>query len=263
MINFNLVLVALMVVMVIMTGFWFIELKRNNASYIDIGWVIGIALTTVLLAIGHQGLFERKLFLVLMVVCWAIRLGFYLIRRVTTDPHEDKRYLYLRQQWGKEAHRNYFVLFQFQALLAVALSLGLLSGLIDQNPTWYMTQTIGISIWIIGFCGESLADHQLKSFKLDPGNKGKTCASGLWNYSRHPNYFFEWVMWIGYAVYVWSSPWGWTGISSAALMLFFLVKLTGIPFSEQMALQTRGENYRRYQAQTSMFIPWFKKDSIN
>ncbi len=252
-------IVPTIAVMLLMGALWVIELKYDNASFIDVGWVMGIGLTTVFLAVVSDGWLMRKLILMMMVLCWAIRLGLHLIKRISADPHEDKRYASLRREWGKDAHRNYFFLFQFQALLAIALAAGLWPALNDDNATWVIAQTLGIVVWIIGFAGESIADYQLKIFKANPNNKGKTCAIGLWNYSRHPNYFFEWVMWIGYAIYVYPS--GWTGIMSAGLMLIFLVKLTGIPFSEQMALQTRGEDYRRYQSQTSIFIPWFKTTS--
>lgn len=250
---------AWFLVALLMVGFWLIEWRRNNASYIDVGWVIGIALTVVMLAVSSTGDSLRILILVLMIACWSLRLSYHLLRRITKDPHEDKRYAKLRQLWAQKAHVNFFGLFQFQALLAVLLGIGMLPAFIDANPVWHMTQTLGVIIWLIGFLGESLADRQLQEFKANPAHKGLTCDVGLWHYSRHPNYFFEWVMWIGYAIYQLQSPFGIWAWGAVIIMLLFLVKLTGIPFSEEMALQTRGEVYRRYQETTSMFIPWFKR----
>jgi steroid 5-alpha reductase family enzyme len=116
-----------------------------------------------------------------------------------------------------------------------------------------------LGLWLIGIAGESVADYQLKQFKADPANKGKTCDAGLWNYSRHPNYFFEWLIWVSYFVFALGSPFGWVSLIAPLLMIYFLLKVTGIPATEEQALKTKGEAYRRYQQTTSAFIPWFKK----
>jgi steroid 5-alpha reductase family enzyme len=112
---------------------------------------------------------------------------------------------------------------------------------------------------LIGMVGEAIADWQLEKFKKDPANKGKTCTAGLWNYSRHPNYFFEWLMWIGCATIALASPWGWLGLLSPALILYFLLGATGIPATEAQALRSRGDEYRAYQRSTNAFVPWFPK----
>jgi steroid 5-alpha reductase family enzyme len=116
-----------------------------------------------------------------------------------------------------------------------------------------------VALWLAGIGGEAVADAQLRAFKAHPASKGRVCAFGLWKYSRHPNYFFEWVVWIGYAVFALGSPWGWAGLASPLLMLFFLLRVTGIPPSEARALATRGDEYRDYQRRTSVFVPWFPK----
>ena len=111
----------------------------------------------------------------------------------------------------------------------------------------------------MAFAGEITADAQLSRFKSNPANRGKLCDVGLWRYSRHPNYFFESVIWLAYALFALSSPWGWVGLASPALILYFLLKVTGIPATEAQALRTKGEAYRRYQETTSVFIPWFPR----
>jgi steroid 5-alpha reductase family enzyme len=118
---------------------------------------------------------------------------------------------------------------------------------------------VGAAIWLVGMAGEALADQQLKNFKKNPLNKGKTCQKGLWKYSRHPNYFFEWLIWIAYATFAITSPWGFIGVLSPALLLYFLLGLTGIPATEAQALRSRGSEYREYQQRTSAFVPWFPK----
>ena len=126
------------------------------------------------------------------------------------------------------------------------------------NRLLSFTDWLGFSVWLIGIGGESVADAQLKRFKADPANRGLSCKSGLWNYSRHPNYFFEWLTWIGYATIALPAPWGFAGILAPAMILFFLLRVTGIPATEEHALKSR-RDYREYQASTSAFIPWFKK----
>jgi steroid 5-alpha reductase family enzyme len=116
-------------------------------------------------------------------------------------------------------------------------------------------------ILFVGIGGESLADAQLKRFRENPANKGRVCDSGLWRWSRHPNYFFEWFGWLAYPViaistdYPLSYPWGWATLLAPLFMYWILVHVTGVPPLEQQMLRSRGERYRDYQARTSMFFP--------
>ena len=118
---------------------------------------------------------------------------------------------------------------------------------------------MAVILWVVAWLGEAVADAQLAKFKADPASKGRTCRVGLWRYSRHPNYFFEWLTWVAFAWFATSSPNGWIGWISPALILYFLLRVTGIPATEEQALRSRGENYRRYQETTSAFLPWFPK----
>jgi steroid 5-alpha reductase family enzyme len=104
--------------------------------------------------------------------------------------------------------------------------------------------------------GEYLADHQLARFRADPANGGRTCRSGLWRYSRHPNYFFEWLHWFTYVALAAGSRLAWVALSGPLVMYVFLRWVSGIPFTEAQALRTRGEDYRDYQRRTSMLFPW-------
>jgi steroid 5-alpha reductase family enzyme len=154
---------------------------------------------------------------------------------------------------------RFLFFFEFQALLDVVLSLPFLLACLDTRAPLGIGEKIGMGIWLAGIFGEALADAQLDAFKKNPANKGTTCRAGLWNYSRHPNYFFEWTIWMGYAVFVIGSPWGWLGLISPALILYFLLGVTGIPATEAQALRSRGEEYLGYQQTTSAFVPWFPK----
>ena len=128
----------------------------------------------------------------------------------------------------------------------------------------HLLEWTGLALWATALAGEVLADRQLARFRGAPGNRGKTCRAGLWRYSRHPNYFFEWLIWCAYSLMTLPAPYGWIGLANPLLMLFLILKVTGIPANEARALQTRGEDYRRYQRSTSAFVPWFpKKESVS
>ena len=102
--------------------------------------------------------------------------------------------------------------------------------------------------------------YQLQGFKKDPANRGKTCRAGLWSYSRHPNYFFEWLIWVSFFIFASASPYGWISIVCPVLIFYFLFKVSGIPATEAQALRTKGDDYRDYQRTTSAFFPWFPKN---
>ena len=116
-----------------------------------------------------------------------------------------------------------------------------------------------MALWFVAVAGEALADAQLAAFKRNPANRGGVCAVGLWRYSRHPNYFFECLIWVSYALFAFGSPGGWLALIGPAAILYLLLRVTGIPLTEEQSLRSRGEAYRRYQETTSAFLPWFPK----
>jgi steroid 5-alpha reductase family enzyme len=183
-----------------------------------------------------------------------------LLRRVLSES-EDGRYAMLREQWGERTQPYLFIFFQVQAFWAVLFALPMLVAAYNDAPApaWY--DFLGVAIWLIAVGGEALADAQLNRFRRDPATKGQVCTNGLWRYSRHPNYFFEWVHWWAYVAMGFAGPWGWLTLGGPAVMLLFLTKITGIPPTEKRAVQSRGDAYRRYQQTTSAFFPWPPKRS--
>jgi steroid 5-alpha reductase family enzyme len=117
----------------------------------------------------------------------------------------------------------------------------------------------GIAVWVASIAGESIADRQLARFRADPAHRGRTCRAGLWRYSRHPNYFFEWLHWFTYVALAVGSPLPWLSLAGPIVMYVFLRWVSGIPFTEAQALRTRGEDYRRYQQSTPLLFPWFPR----
>jgi steroid 5-alpha reductase family enzyme len=126
----------------------------------------------------------------------------------------------------------------------------------DPSPTLHPLLILGAALAFASVIGEGVADAQLRRFKADPANRGTVCRVGLWSWSRHPNYFFDWLVWCAFVLLALGSPWGWVTIVSPALMLYFLLRVTGIPATEAHALRSRGAAYARYQREVSAFIPW-------
>ncbi|GAC1619679.1 MAG: DUF1295 domain-containing protein [Candidatus Acidiferrum sp.] len=238
---------------------WVIHLLIKNAAIVDVGWAAGLAILGVYYAYAAPGYPARKWAIAAMSGIWGLRLATYLLfSRVIGQP-EEGRYVQLRREWKRNIPMRFLFFYEFQALLDVVLSLPFLLACLDTRIPMGIGEKIGMGIWLVGICGEALADAQLAAFKRNPANRGTTCHAGLWNYSRHPNYFFEWTIWMGYAVFAIGSPWGWLGLISPALILYFLLGVTGIPATEAQALRSRGEEYRGYQRTTSAFVPWFPK----
>jgi len=238
---------------------WVVHLVIGNAAIVDVGWAAGLGMLAVSYAVATPGYPARRYTIAAMAAIWSLRLASYLLfARVLGHP-EDGRYVQLRTEWKTLLPLRFLFFFQFQALLDLLLSLPFLLACLDTRAPLGFAEKLGATIWMIGMAGEAVADAQLDAFKKNPANKGKTCRAGLWRYSRHPNYFFEWTIWVGYAVFAVGSPWGWLGLISPALILYFLLRLTGIPATEAQALRSRGEEYRQYQRVTSPFVPWFPK----
>ncbi len=244
----------------LMWALWLVQVKTKNASWVDIGWTFGLLICCWLYVRFTGPLNPRTLVLLIFVTLWAARLGSLLIARLIKDKKEDSRYVKIRADWHTHQNLKFFFFFQFQALLDVILSWGFLLICLNTSQEFSVLDYLGMAVWVVGFVGEILADQQLKRFKADAANKGKTCQVGLWNYSRHPNYFFEWLMWVAYFLMALPvAPYGWTACILPILMYYFLIHVSGVPLAEAQSLKSRGEEYRRYQQSTSMFIPWFKK----
>lgn len=253
-------LVSYAALFIMMTILWGVSVKIRNAALVDAGWGLGYALVALISYLMIEGLPERQLIITVLVAVWGIRLAWHLLAdRILGGKPEEGRYVDIRARWKTNLPLKFFFFYQFQALLIVILSLPVYLVSMNPDPGISWLEWVGITVWLVGIIGETIADQQLKRFKDNPANKGKTCQVGLWHYSRHPNYFFEWIIWMGYFIIALPAPYGWLAVISPAAMLYVLLRVTGIPLTEIQAVKSRGEEYRDYQRTTSAFVPWFRK----
>lgn len=237
-----------------------VQLCTRNAGIVDAVWVAGVGTGGLLFAAVGTGDPGRRVLLAGLAGLWGYRLAGYLFFNRVLGRPEDGRYAMLRERWGERANTFLFVFFQIQAFWVVLFALPFLGVTANPSafPRWF--DGAGLLIWLVAVVGESIADVQLARFREDPSHRGQTCRIGLWRYSRHPNYFFEWIHWFAYLLLAWGSPLAMVGFLGPIVMLIFLYKITGIPYTEKCALASRGDDYRRYQQTTSAFIPWFSRE---
>jgi steroid 5-alpha reductase family enzyme len=240
----------------VMLTVYLISRRMGNAGIVDVAWSAGVGLLALAFAALATGDTGRRILTAALAAGWSLRLAWYLLAdRVLGEAEEDGRYRMLREKWRPHAERNFAIFFQVQAVWAVLFAAPLLPAMYLDAPLGQWFDLLAGIVWLIAVGGEALADRQLSRFRRRPDSKGKTCREGLWRYSRHPNYFFEWLHWFTYVLLAWSSPWVWFALLGPAVMLAFLYKVTGIPYTEKRAIASRGEDYRRYQQTTSAFIP--------
>lgn len=255
----TLVVAAYLVMAVVMAGLWGLQLVVRNASIADVGWCAGLIATVLWYAAHASGETERKLLVVLMACVYAGRLGFDLLLKRVIGKAEDARYRRLREQWGSSEPVKMFAYFQLQAAAIAIFSLPFLVVIQNPRPPFGLAELAGFGLWMAAVIGEATADRQLAGFLAKPWNRDRVCRSGLWHYSRHPNYFFEWLHWWAYVMMAIGAPgWPLTWVGPVG-MGWALLKVTGIPLAEQQAMSTRGEDYRRYQQTTNAFFPWIPK----
>jgi steroid 5-alpha reductase family enzyme len=231
---------------------WVIQLRTKDAATADFGWSLLVAGGAVAAGFLTEADVWRRVLVAGLAATWALRLAwFLLVDRVLAGRGEDGRYRALREHWGAHAARNFLFLYVGQVVVA-ALFITPIAAAMRGGPLdgWAVG---GIAVWLAAVVGETIADRQLARFRADPATRGTVCREGLWRYSRHPNYFFEWVHWWAYVLIGHAAPLTFLG---PIFMLLFLFRVTGIPWTERQALKRRGDQYREYQRTTSAFVPW-------
>lgn len=249
---------ALIANLLIFAAAWASCVKIKNFSPVDAFWAFCIGLTAVFFLFVKTST-TQPLVAGILITAWSVRLGYHLSRRIAKHhPSEDSRYQKLREVWSGKVNSMFLLFFLGQALSVFLLALPFYLIACDPKPAYDLFPILGTLIASTGLIGETIADRQMSAFKASSPDPKSICQIGLWKYSRHPNYFFESIIWIGFFVFALGSPWGWTTIYAPVIITYLLLKVTGIPPTEASALLSKGEAYREYQLTTSPFIPRFK-----
>lgn len=246
---------TLAIVLLIYMSLWFgysVIKHRNDVA--DVAWGLGfvlLALASYVISIapGSRGLLAGVL-----VTAWGLRLAWHISAR-HRGKVEDYRYLEWRKQWGKWFYlRSYAQVYLFQGVLLYLIAVPVLLINLGPGPALGWLDAVGVAIWLVGFYFESVGDAQLAKFIRNPANQGKLMQSGLWRYTRHPNYFGEVTQWWGIWLMALSVPYGFWGIIGPITITILILKVSGISMLEK-AMATK-PGFAEYKRRTSVFIPW-------
>ncbi len=237
-----------------MAATWAVSMRVRNVGYVDVAWAGLMAAAAFFAGAAGEGDDLPRALVALFGGIWGARLCLHLLRRVLREP-EDGRYRAMRAAIG-DAPSRWFLFFQAQAVVVALFAIPFAAAAGADAEGLEPTILAAILVWLVAVGGEMVADRQLAAFREDPANRGRTCRVGLWAWSRHPNYFFEWLHWFSYVLLAWCGPHFLWSIAGPVVMFAFLWRVTGIPWTEAQALRTRGDEYRRYQAEVSAFFPW-------
>lgn len=253
----------------IMAVAWAVQQRSGNSGWVDAVWTFGlgtVGIASALAPISGEAPHARQGLVAVLVGVWALRLGSHIALR-TRGISDDPRYAELIRGWGANARREMFWLLQKQALVSIPLALSIFLAAHNPAPGLGGKDLLAALVLAVAIGGEALADDQLRRFRSDPGNRGRVCDTGLWRWSRHPNYFFEWFGWLAYPLLAIDVtgfyPWGWLAIMGPVCMYWLLARVSGIPPLEEHMLRSRGDAYRSYQRRTRAFFPWPTAARVN
>ena len=244
-----------------MAGAWLVVDRSGRSGWADATWSFSVGLAGVAAALAPLspgGPTTRQIMVAALVAAWSLRLATHIAAR-TRKGGDDPRYQQLKEEWGAQRRQRLFWFLQIQAAAGFLLAVTILIAAHNPAPWPRLGDALGLLIAIIAVLGEAIADRQLASFRADPANAGRVCDVGLWGWSRHPNYFFEWLGWVAYALIAIDLSggyhWGWLAVAGPAFMYWILVHASGIPPLEAHMLRSRGDAFRAYQKRVSAFWP--------
>ena len=250
---------TLLLIIGLMSVLWIISVIIKNVSIVDLFWGFGFVLANGFYFISTEGFLPRKIILLILVSVWGLRLSGYLAWR-NIGKGEDYRYRQFRSKYGEKRYWwiSFFQTFLLQGILMWLISAPLLGAqYFSLNNSLGIPDFAGIILWITGFIFEAGGDFQLARFKADPSNKGKVLSSGLWRYTRHPNYFGDSAVWWGYGLICLAAG-SIIPILGSLLMTALIIKVSGVALLEQNLKEKKPE-YREYIQKTSAFLPWIPK----
>lgn len=238
-------------------------LRGEKSGWVDAIWSFAVGAAGVAAALvplenwpSDRG---RMLLVAAAAAFWSLRLGLHIVSR-TQKGGDDPRYAALKKDWGSSYRGKLLWFLQIQAAAALLLTFTIFLAAHNPSQGLGLPDLLGIGLLLAAVAGEGLADAQLARFAANPSNKGRVCDAGLWGLSRHPNYFFEWLGWLGYAIIAIDVGdgylWGWLALVGPAFMYWLLVHVSGVPPLEDHMVRSRGDAYRRYQTSVNAFWPW-------
>ena len=243
---------------VAMMGAWLIQYRTGNAGWVDVVWTLATGAGGAVCALAPiQGAPNLRQWLVAgLVAVWAIRLATHIAARTAGRP-EDVRYARFRQEWGAAFQRQMFGFLMIQAAAAALLTVSVLVAARNPAPYLGITDYVGAALLAAAILGEAVADAQMRRFRAQ-AQHGAVCDTGLWAWSRHPNYFFEWLGWCSYPIIAIGAGWwpGWLALTGAAFMFWLLRYVSGVPPLEEAMLRSRRARFADYQSRVSIFFPW-------
>lgn len=262
--DFGIIVTLALAMVVIMAGAWAVQRLTGASGWVDTIWSFAVGIGGIAAAYLADGATDRRILAGVLVALWSLRLGGHIGMR-TRGAGEDPRYEKLIAEWGPQASLRLFLFLQVQAVAAFILVLAVYVAASGTSPFPQTFDLIGGAIAVLALAGEALSDHQLQQFRKTPEAKTTVMDKGLWAYSRHPNYFFEWLFWCGWFVIALSTP----SISTLFALLaplqmyWLLVHVSGIPPLEEHMLKSRGDAFRALQARVNAFFPGPRKETAS
>lgn len=255
----TLFLQASLLLWILVTLLWIWSIIIKNVSIVDIFWGVGFVVVNAFYVFNSGELNPRKILILLLVSAWGLRLAVHLAIR-NIGKGEDFRYQEFRRKYGAERYWwfSYFQTFLLQGVLIMIVSLPLLGiSMSTHSGSLNLVDYFGIFIWLIGFTFEARGDFQMSRFRGDPKNKGKVLDTGLWKYTRHPNYFGDSAVWWAFALFSIAAGSYWHIIGSV-LMTLLIIRVSGVVLLEKTLNESKPQ-YKEYIQKTSSFFPWFPK----
>ncbi len=250
-------IISALAVLLYMSAVFLLALRLKDNSIVDIAWGLGFVLIAWLSFLGEGAPVGRHILVTSLVSIWGTRLAVHIFLR-KKGRGEDFRYAQWRRSWGRRfVLRSYFQIFFLQGLLLLLIVYPIIIINLSAAGPLGIWDGLGSLVWVLGFVFEVASDAQMERFRRDPANKGRIIGTGLWRFSRHPNYFGEAAMWWGIFLIGLAVPRGWVGVLSPVLITFLVIKVSGVPLLEKK--YAGNPEFAAYARRTSTFVPWFPK----
>lgn len=247
---------------VVMAVAWRVQQASGKSGWVNSTWTFGVgavAAVAALVPVAGAASPVRQVAVAALCAIWSLRLGSHVAAR-NRRSGDDPRYRQLTVEWGSNSSRRMFWFLQSQAAVGVIFAMAVALAAHNPSPAWRFQDDVGVAVALAAIFGEATADRQLRRFTASASNRNAVCDVGLWRWSRHPNYFFEWLYWWAYPVVaigpLGGNPLGWLALAAPLCMYWLLVHVSGIPPLEQHMERTRGDAFRAYRRKTSAFFPW-------